>query len=149
MSFGNAASKTKTKTKTLTDLIRVRGLWFYLVRRCLLLNRRSMRHVTAEFLPERLCVVRINPGVIASTRHRNVCHAAVEQSLSAQLGVHVNENTVDSLSLAGVCPCRKFCAAHGGCRSPNRTAKLQQFCGGCLTLVSELRRCTRVQSKLG
>src|SRR5260370_30250729 len=61
-----------------------------------------MGHVAAEFLPERLCVVRINLRVIASTRDRNVCHAAVEQILSAQLGVHVNEDTVGSLSLAGV-----------------------------------------------
>src|SRR5882762_1298146 len=25
------------------------------------------------------------------------------------------------------CPYRKFCAVHGGCHSPNRTAKLKQF----------------------
>ena len=65
MSFENAASETETET--LTNLIRVRGLWFYLVRSWLLLNRRRMGHVAAEFLPERLCVVRINLGVIAST----------------------------------------------------------------------------------
>ncbi len=76
-------------------------VWFYLVRYWFLLNRVRMGHIATEFLPERLCVVRINLGVVASTRHRNVCHAAVEQSLSAQLGVHVNENTVGSLSLAG------------------------------------------------
>ena len=60
-----------------------------------------MGHVAAEFLPERLCVVRINLGVIASTRDRDVGHAAVEQILSAKLGVHMNEDTVGSLSLAG------------------------------------------------
>jgi hypothetical protein len=98
--FGNPASQTKTET--LTDLIRVRGLWFYLVRYWLLLNRGRMGHIAAEFLPERLCVVRINLRVIASTRDRNIGHAAVEQILSAQLGVHVNEDTVGSLSLAGV-----------------------------------------------
>ena len=92
----------QTKTETLTDLIRVRGLWFYLVRRWLLLNRGGMGHVAAEFLPERLCFVRINLGVIASTRDRDIGHAAVEQILRAQLGVHVNEDTVGSLSLAGV-----------------------------------------------
>jgi hypothetical protein len=64
----------------------MRGLWFYLVRSGLLLNRRRMGHVPAEFMPERLCVVRINLGVIASTRDRNVCHAAIEQILSAQVG---------------------------------------------------------------
>jgi len=32
-------------------------LWFYLVRSWLLLNRRRMGPVTAELLPERLCVV--------------------------------------------------------------------------------------------
>src|SRR5208282_3475920 len=100
MSFGNAASQTKTET--LTDLIRVRGLWFYLVRYWLLLNRVRMGHIATEFLPERLCIIRINLRVIASTRDRNVCHAAVEQVLRAQLGVHVNEDAVGSLSLAGV-----------------------------------------------
>jgi hypothetical protein len=29
-------------------------------------------------LPERRCTIRINLRVIASTRDRNVCHAAVE-----------------------------------------------------------------------
>ena len=80
----------------------MRGLWFYLVRSWLLLNRRRMGHVAAEFLPERLCIVRINLRVIASTRDRDIGHAAVEQILSAQLGVHVNQDTVGSLSLAGV-----------------------------------------------
>ena len=61
----NAASKTKTET--LTDLIRVRGLWFYLVRYWLLLNSGGMGHVAAEFLTQRRCIVRINLGVIAST----------------------------------------------------------------------------------
>jgi hypothetical protein len=71
------------------------------VRHWLLLNRGGMGHVAAEFLPERLWVVRINLRVIASTRDRDIGHAAVEQSLSAQLGVHVNENTVGSLRLIG------------------------------------------------
>src|SRR5713101_5883198 len=61
-----------------------------------------MGHVAAEFSPERLCIIRINLGVIASTRDRDVGHAAVEQILSAQLGVHMNEDTVGSLSLAGM-----------------------------------------------
>src|ERR1700730_1697930 len=87
-------------------MIRGRGLWFYLVRHWLLAESRGMGYVAAEFLPQRRRVVRINLGVIASTRHRHVCHAAVEQSLSAHLGVHVNDNTVGSLSLAGV-------ASHG------------------------------------
>src|SRR5208283_2899180 len=100
MSFGNAASKTKTET--LTDLIRMRGLWFYLVRHLLLLNRGGMGHVSAEFLPERLCVVGINLRVIASTRDGNVGHTAVKQILGTQFSVHVNQDTVGSLSLAGV-----------------------------------------------
>src|SRR5208283_3318520 len=70
--------------------------------RWLLLNRRRMGHVATEFLPERLCVVRINLGVIASTRDGNIGHAAVEQILSAQLGVYVDKDTVGSLSLTGV-----------------------------------------------
>ena len=58
---------SKTKTETLTDLIRMRGLRFYLVRSWLLLNRGGMGHVAAEFLPQRRCIVRINLCVIAST----------------------------------------------------------------------------------
>ena len=100
MSFGNAASKTKTET--LTDLIRVRGLFFYLVRHWFLLSRVRMGHIAAEFLPERPCVVRINLRVIASTRNSDIGHAAVEQILGTQFGVHVNQDTVGSLSLAGV-----------------------------------------------
>src|ERR1019366_4080232 len=100
MSFGIAA--LQPQTETLTDLILVRGLWFYLVRHWLLLNRVGMGNVAAEFLPERLCVVRKNLGVIASTRDSDIGHAAVEQILSAQLGVYVNQDTVGSLPLAGV-----------------------------------------------
>src|SRR5450759_4977294 len=57
----------QTKTQALSNLIRVRGLWFYLMRRWLLLNRRRMGLVAAEFLAPCRCVVRINLGVIAST----------------------------------------------------------------------------------
>jgi hypothetical protein len=81
----------RPRPNTLTDLIRVRGLWFYLVRSYLLLNRTQMGHVAAEFLPERRCIVRINLRVIASTRDSDIGHAAVEQILSAQLSVHVNQ----------------------------------------------------------
>ena len=70
MSFGNAASKTKTET--LTDLIRVRGLWFYLVRYWLLLDGGGMGHVAAGFLPQRRCIIRINLRVIASTRDGDI-----------------------------------------------------------------------------
>src|SRR5580704_15289344 len=100
MSFGNAASKTKTET--LTDLIRVPGLWFYLVSRWLLLNGGGMGHVAAEFLAQRRCIIRINLGVMASARDSDIGHAAVEQILGTQFGVHVNQDTVGSLSLAGV-----------------------------------------------
>src|ERR1700687_4207765 len=62
----------QTKTETLSSLIRVRGLWFYLVRHWLLLNRGRMGHVAAEFLPERRCIIRINLGVIASTPYRDI-----------------------------------------------------------------------------
>src|SRR6266852_2820712 len=68
----------QTKTETLSNLIRVRGLWFYLGRHWLVLNRGGMGHVAAEFLPQRCCVVRINPRVIASPRDRDIGHAAVE-----------------------------------------------------------------------
>ena len=61
-----------------------------------------MGHVAAEFLAQRRCIVRINPRVIASTRDSDIGHAAVEQILGTQFGVHVNEDTVGSLSLAGV-----------------------------------------------
>jgi len=67
-----------------------------------MLNRRRMGHVAVECLRQRRWIVGINLGVIASTRDRNVGHAAVEQILRAQLGVHVNQDTVGSLALAGV-----------------------------------------------
>src|SRR5271165_1738526 len=40
--------------------------------RWLLLNRVRMGHIATEFLPERLCVVRINLGVIVSTRDGDI-----------------------------------------------------------------------------
>src|SRR5271170_370845 len=61
-----------------------------------------MGHVAAEFLAQRRCIVRINLRVIASTRDGNVGHTAVEQILGTQFSVHVNQDTVGSLSLAGV-----------------------------------------------
>src|SRR5208337_3289180 len=100
MSFGNAGSQTEAEA--LSNLIRVRGLWLYLLRHWFLLNRGGMGHVAAEFLPQRRYIVRVNLRVIASTRDRDIGHAAVEQILSSQLGVHVNQDTVGSLSLAGV-----------------------------------------------
>src|SRR5271166_905216 len=63
--FGVAS--LETKTETLTDLIRVRGLWFYLVPYWLLLNRGGMGHFAAEFLSQGRSIVRINLGIIAST----------------------------------------------------------------------------------
>src|SRR5713226_2190489 len=100
MSFGNTESQTKAET--LNNLVRVRGLRLYLLRHWLLLNRGRMGHVAAEFLPQCRYIVRINLRVIASTRDRDIGHAAVEQILGAQFGVHVNQDTVGSLSLAGV-----------------------------------------------
>ena len=70
--------QSQTETETLTDLICVRGLWFYLVRHRVLLNRRRMGYLMAEFLPERLCLIRINLRVIASTRDRDIGHAVVK-----------------------------------------------------------------------
>src|SRR5208282_2661699 len=61
-----------------------------------------MGHVAAKFLSEGRSIVRINLGIIASTRDRDIGHAAVEQILGTQFGVHVNQDTVGSLSLAGV-----------------------------------------------
>src|SRR6266436_7317215 len=69
------------QTETLSSLIRVRGLWFYLMRHWLLLNRGGMGHVAAEFLPERRCIIRVNLCVIASTRDRDIGHAAAEEIL--------------------------------------------------------------------
>ena len=51
MSFGNAGSQTKAET--LSNLIRVRGLWLYLLRHWLLLNRGGMGHVAAECQTQR------------------------------------------------------------------------------------------------
>src|SRR5450631_1205482 len=98
MSFGNPTSQAKAEA--LTNLIRV--LWLYLLCHWLLLDRGRMGHIAAECLRQRRCIVRINLRVIASTRDSDVGHAAVQQILSAQLGVHVNQDSVGSLSLAGV-----------------------------------------------
>src|ERR1700687_5016775 len=98
MSFGNATSQDKHEA--LTNLIRVRGLSLYLLRHWLLMNRGRLGHVAAECLRQRRCIVRINLRVIASTRDSDIGHAAVEQILSAQLSVHVDQDTVGSLSLA-------------------------------------------------
>src|SRR5450631_1709645 len=98
MSFGNPTSQAKAEA--LTNLIRV--LWLYLLCHWLLLDRGGMGHVAAEFLAQRRCIVRINLRVIASTRDSDIGHAAVEQILGTQFGVHVNQDTVGSLSLAGV-----------------------------------------------
>ena len=100
MSFENAASEAETET--LANPIRVRGLWLYLLRFRLLLNGRRMGHVATEFLPEDRCIVRINLHVIASTGDRDIGHAAVEHILRAQFSVDVNQDTISSLSLAGV-----------------------------------------------
>src|ERR1035437_1591963 len=100
MSFGNPTSKPKAETPN--NLRRMRGLLPYLGRRWLLLNRGRMGHVARESLAESRGIVCINLRVIASTRDSDIGHAAVEQILGAQLGVHVNQDAVGSLSLAGV-----------------------------------------------
>src|SRR5258708_6713592 len=92
----------QTETETLSNLIRVRGSWLYVLRHWLWLNRRGMGHLAAEFLPQRRCIIRMNLRVIASTRNRDIGHPAVESILSAQLRVHVNQDTVGSLYLPGV-----------------------------------------------
>jgi hypothetical protein len=74
--------------------------------RWLLLNRLRMGHIRTAFLPQRRCIIRINLRVIASTGDRDIGHAAVEQVLRAQFSIYVNQDTVGSLSLAGV-------ASHG------------------------------------
>jgi hypothetical protein len=71
----------------ITDLdrnpvIRVRGFWFYLVRSWLSLNRRRMGHVAVEFLPERLCIIRINLPVIASPREETCANLLLSRSLA-------------------------------------------------------------------
>src|SRR4029077_14901569 len=100
MSLGNAASQTKAKT--LTNLVRMRGLLPEVLHHWLLLDRGRVRHIAAEFLAELRTTTRINLCVIASARDRDIGHAAVEQILGAQFGVHVNQEAVGSLSLAGV-----------------------------------------------
>src|SRR5260370_13536026 len=40
--------------------------------------------------------------IVAATRHRNVCQAAIDELLSPLLGVHMDEHAVSSLSPAAV-----------------------------------------------
>jgi hypothetical protein len=73
---GNVISESQTlqtETETLSNLIRVRGSWLYVLRHWLWLNRGGMGHLAAEFLPQR-----INLRVIASTRNRDIGHPAIE-----------------------------------------------------------------------
>ena len=92
----------QTETQALTNLLRARDLWFYGVRHRLLLNRGETRDVATEFLSQNGCIARINLRAIASARDRYIGHADIEQTLSAQLSVHMNLDPVCCLSLAGV-----------------------------------------------
>jgi hypothetical protein len=92
----------RPRPRPLTNLVRMRGLLPDLLHHWLLLDRGRVRHIAAEFLAELRSTTRINLCVIASARERDIGHTAVEQILGAQFGVHVNQDTVGSLSLAGV-----------------------------------------------
>jgi|CZKY01.1.fsa_nt_gi hypothetical protein len=59
-------------------------------------------NIVSEGCVERFAVVCEELPVVACTRHRNVGHTTVERTLSTQFGVHVNQNTVGGLSLAGM-----------------------------------------------
>jgi len=88
--------------KPLTDLVRLGGLLLDDMHRRDLLNRWSMGNITAKFLAECRCVVRENLRVMCAARNGNVGHAAIEKVLCAKVGVHVDQNAVGGLALAGM-----------------------------------------------
>src|SRR5260370_41499085 len=61
-----------------------------------------LRYIVTERRRQLLAVVGEKLCIVRSARNGDVGHAAVEQILSDQLGVHLNQDTVSSLSLAGV-----------------------------------------------
>jgi len=82
MSFENTTSQTKAET--VNNLVCVRGLWLYLLRYWLLLNRRRMGHIAAEFLAERRCIVRVDlRAAPRGLRHDHGTLCAVRHGLYA------------------------------------------------------------------
>ena len=61
-----------------------------------------MRHVAAEFLSRASLHCSYKSARHSARARQDIGHAAVEQILGTQFGVHVNQDTVGSLSLAGV-----------------------------------------------
>jgi len=64
--------------------------------------RALLRYIVTERPRQLLAVVGEKLCIVCSARDGDIGHAAVEQIPSAQLGVHVNQDTVGSLTLAGV-----------------------------------------------
>ena len=52
--------------------------------------------------PSAACVVRENLRVVRAARDGDVGHAAVEQVFRAEFGVHVDQDAVGGLALAGM-----------------------------------------------
>src|SRR5208337_785908 len=64
--------------------------------------RALLRYIVTERRRQLLAVVGEKLCIVCSARDRDIGHAAVEQILSTQLRIHVNQDAVGSLSLAGV-----------------------------------------------
>lgn len=72
------------------------------LRRSGLLNCRHVRHVASEFATKRRCVVSEDLRIVRPARDGDISHAPVEQIFRANFGVHVDQDAVSGLSLAGM-----------------------------------------------
>ena len=61
-----------------------------------------MGHIAAERMTQSLCVVREYLCIVRPARDGNIGEAVVEQVFRPECGVHVNEDTVGCLALAGM-----------------------------------------------
>ena len=64
--------------------------------------RALLRYIVTERRRQLLAVVGEKLCIVRPARDGDIGHAAVEQILSTQLRIHVNQDAVGSLSLAGV-----------------------------------------------
>src|SRR5580658_10765228 len=105
MSFGNATSQAKAET--LNDLIRVlpllpRGHFLLRSNRLIGFDLGHMRALPGYIVTERcrqlFAVVGEELRIVRSARDGDIGHATVEEILSAQLRIHVDQDTVGSLS---------------------------------------------------
>src|SRR5271157_3536635 len=110
-----------------------------LLRRLLLPMRALVGNIVSECCAELFAVVCENLRVIASTRNRDIGHAAVEQILCAHLSVHVSEHDRQSV------PGWSDLSWHSHGRDADACADRVRPCGYCPSSSGAVRlpRCSR------